>query len=252
MRNRIYNNTFYHNGYGMNWRVYGDANNTYGGEGIAQNNAAGTGSTGNVIQNNIVYDNKEGDICEFHLNDTPCTPKNWDIPTPDLRVGNWVTINGDPKFNNPDLSNPSAIATLPDISLQVGSGAINGGVALTTAVGAATGSTTLVVTDAMYFQDGTWGSDLVRGVTFFPDWIAIGTVGNTVQISSINYATNTITLASPMTWGNNANIWLYKKSDGAVVLAGAAPDFGASEYLGTGRTGTFPLPPTNLQTTTVH
>ena len=61
-------------------------------------------------------------------------------------------------------------------------------------------NTTLVVADAMYFQDGTWGSDLARGVTFFPDWIAIGTVTNTVQISSINYATNTITLASPMTW----------------------------------------------------
>jgi hypothetical protein len=26
-------------------------------------------------------------------------------------------------------------------------------------------------------------------------------------------------------------VWLYKKSDGAVVLQGAAPDFGAAEFV---------------------
>ena len=70
------------------------------------------------------------------------------------------------------------------------------------------------------------------------DWIAIGTVANVVQISSVAYGTynspaGTITLASPMTWSNGAPIWLQKKSDGALVLAGAAPDYGASEYGGT-------------------
>jgi hypothetical protein len=96
----------------------------------------------------------------------------------------------------------------------------------------------------MYFQDGTWGSDLARGVTFFPDWIAVGTVTNSVQIRSINYGTNTITLASPKTWNDKASIWLYKKSDGAVVLIGAAPDFGAHEF----GSGVPLLPPTNLKT----
>ena len=75
----------------------------------------------------------------------------------------------------------------------------------------------------------------------FPDWIAIGTVTNTVQISSVNYSTNTITLASPVTWNNGDPIWLYKKSDGFVVLVGAAPDYGASEY------EARPVPPTNVQ-----
>jgi len=91
---------------------------------------------------------------------------------------------------------------------------------------------TLVVTplatgSVVPFQDGTWGSDLARGVTLFPDWIAIGTVGNVVQISSINYDTNVITLASPMTWSDKAPIWLYKNSSGVRVLYGTAPDIGA-------------------------
>jgi hypothetical protein len=82
----------------------------------------------------------------------------------------------------------------------------------------------------MFFQNGTWGSDLARGVTLFPDWIAIGTVGNVVQISSINYDTNVITLASPMTWADKAPIWLYKNSSGVRVLYGRAPDIGAHEF----------------------
>ena len=100
------------------------------------------------------------------------------------------------------------------------------------AVGSGSGSTTLKADDALYFQDGTWGSDLARGA-LHADWIAIGTVNNAVQISSINYATNTITMASPMTWASGAPIWLYRKSDGTRVLYGSAPDYGAHEYSGT-------------------
>ena len=38
-----------------------------------------------------------------------------------------------------------------------------------------------------------------------------------------------MTLASPLTWADGAQVWLYRKSDGARVLVGAGPDFGASE-----------------------
>jgi len=67
-------------------------------------------------------------------------------------------------------------------------------------------------------------------VTLFPDWIAIGDVDKVAQIASIDYSNNTITLASPMTWSEGAKIWLYKKSDGAQVLFGKAPDLGAYAY----------------------
>jgi hypothetical protein len=49
-------------------------------------------------------------------------------------------------------------------------------------------------------------------------------------VTPINYATHTITLASAMSWSDGASVWLYKKSDGAVVLYGAARDLGANEY----------------------
>jgi hypothetical protein len=130
---------------------------------------------------------------------------------------------------NPDVTNP-ANRILPDLSLQVDSPAKDGATYLTRANGSGANLTTLVVDDATYFQDGTWGSDLARS-TLFPDWIAIGTVNNAVQISSINYSTDTITLASPMNWANRASVWLYKKSDGGRVLYGASPDMGAHEYV---------------------
>jgi len=97
-------------------------------------------------------------------------------------------------------------------------------------VGAKANSIVLAVSDALYFQDGTWGSDLARGVSLFPDWIAIGNVENIVAIRSIDYESNTITLAAPKSWSDGAPIWLYRKSDGTVVLRGSAPDFGASEF----------------------
>jgi hypothetical protein len=80
----------------------------------------------------------------------------------------------------------------------------------------------------------------------FPDCIAIGTATNTVCIAqgypagestgpTINYSTNTITLASPMTWAAGAPIWLYSKSDGVRILYGAAPDIGASAFQSAGQ-----------------
>jgi len=58
------------------------------------------------------------------------------------------------------------------------------------------------------------------------DWIRI-VASTAVQISAINYSTNTITLASPATWASGAPIYLYKDSDGTTVLNGANPNVGA-------------------------
>lgn len=237
VRNHVYNNSVYHNGYGWNAALYGGSNQSYNGQGIGQLDYSATVSSDNVIKNNLVYDNGQGDICEIGWRDNAnCTPATYDTV-----VSNWVTSSGDPRFSNPDLNDPTSqnlfsavhgyrATPIPDLSLQASSPAIDGGTYLTQAKGAGTNSTTLVVDDAAYFQDGTWGSDLARGVTFFADRIAIGTVTNTVEIRALNYATNTITLASPVTWSDRAPVWLYRKSDGAVVLVGSAPDFGASEF----------------------
>jgi hypothetical protein len=269
--NRVYNNTFYNNGYGYPKGLTCNLS-TCPWDGANMAMYSGTLNRGNVAINNIFYQSTGYSQFGSDVLDKGGLSNNWST----LAAGsgnNWCTgsqtdlvsggahgcsANGDPRFTNPDLSNPTS-TTLPDLSLQSSSTAIDGGTWLTTATNAGSGSTSLTVSDAVYFQDGTWGSDLAKasaglGGTFQADWIAIGTVSNTVQISSITYGTynnpaGTVKLASPMTWSSGAHIWLYKKSDGTQVLYGSAPDYGASEY-GSGSSGPGTVaPPSGLQAT---
>jgi hypothetical protein len=220
-KQRIYNNTIYNNGKGYDYSVYSAKNNAIMMLGIAQYDQDSGGAVGNVIKNNLLYSNGQGDICGVGWKSGACTAESYDTV-----ANNWLQANGDPLFTDPDLTAPTS-TTLPDLTLQAASTAKEAGTYLTLANGAGTNSTTLIVDDALYFQDGTWGSSLS---TIAADWIKVGTV--TVQISSINYATNTITLASAITWADNAEIRLYKKSDGVQVLYGAETDMGAHEYAG--------------------
>lgn len=208
-RNYFYNNTSYHQGNMPSCaRTPGTRD-----DGLYVQNSVDCAD--NVIKNCIFYDNVGQDILDAGGRNTYST--------------NWVTTDGDPLFVNTDISDPTS-TTLPNLSLTTNSPCLNGGTYLTQANGSGSSSTSLTVDDAGYFQDG---SGLGSGLTSVDaDWIAIGTIGNTVQISSINYSTDVITLASAMTWSDNDNIWLYKDSDGTVVLNGTAPNYGA--YQGTG------------------
>lgn len=238
---RIYNNTTYWNG-----QTYPYMQSSQPGCSTCPGKLAGinvySGALDVIVKNNISYNNYSYTLYGYDI--TVNSGKNpADYPKSIIEVNNWKTPNGDPKFVNPDVTDPKSLS-LPNLTLQSTSKAIDGGTYLTEASGAGSRSIRLTVADAMYFQDGTWGSALARGVTLFPDWIAIGEVRNVVQISGIDYSSNTITLASPMTWNDKAPIWLYKKSDGAIVLVGAGPDLGASESkfgLETDR----PSPPSN-------
>jgi hypothetical protein len=236
--NRVYNNTVFHNGHGYDWRAYGNMNVAYTGVGIAQVNGANTGSTANVIKNNIAFGNKEGAIGASGLyvgDSTPdqVSPETWDTVT--------ANMTSDPLFVDDDLSNPTSL-TLPNLALSSGSDAIDAGSALTTVAVSDSGSgTALVVSDALYFQDGSWGSSLSDVVG---DWIAVGTVGNVAQIASIDYSTNTITLSGSITRSDGDSVWLYKNSSGDVVLKGAAPDYGAYEWEDSDTTPTAPTSPT--------
>ena len=208
--NRIYSNTIYKSG---RWRQTGPQFQGY--------NIRWYGPyarVGNVIKNNLLY--LHGGVSDDIIIGS-LTINQYNTVT-----DNWLTTNGDPNFVNPDVSNPASLI-LPNLNLQPNSRAKDAGTHLTQANGAGSNSKTLIVGDALYFQDGTWGSALAGHQA---DWIAVGTTNNPVKISAINYATNTITLASPMTWSSGAKIWLYKKSDGTQVLYGYAPDMGAYEY----------------------
>jgi hypothetical protein len=213
--NKVYNNTFYNNGYGYPGFTFPVRHLTAVGWYIPN-----LSPSGNVLKNNLAYGSyaiTQGGV-ELEASSVNTFTNNY--------------ISGvDPLFVAPTVTDVTS-STLPNLNLQSGSGAINGGASLATAHGAGNASTALILHsgEARYFQDGTWGASIATGL--YADSISVGTVGNTVQISSINYATDTITLASPITWADNAPVWLYRKSDGALVLSGTAPDYGAYEYGG--------------------
>ena len=163
----------------------------------------------------------------------------------------WGHIYGSgPFLNDPGNKNANPLfvkyvspgSTSNDYHLQAGSPALNAGTNLTTANGSGSNSTSLVVADATYFQDGYGLSNPYSTVS--PDCISVTTVGNHVCITAVNYSTNTLTLASPLSWSSGDSVWLYSKSDGVQVLIGSAPDMGA--YPHTGGSAGSPAPPSGL------
>lgn len=128
-------------------------------------------------------------------------------------------------------------------SLQSGSPAITAGTYLTTVASGDSGSgTSLVVNDASYFQDGYGLSNAYSTVN--GDCIAVEAASNHVCVTGVNYATNTLTLASSISRSAGQGVYLYSKSDGVKVLTGSAPDMGAYPF--TGSSGSAPAPPSGL------
>ena len=218
--NRIYNNTFFNNGLVQRTAVLVE-------------NWEGQTPVGNVFKNNLYYSHANG----VYSGPSYSTQSYANEYNGDVR--------GNPLFVNASTTPPAGKmdSSVPNLDLQAGSPAINQGGPLTTVAIADTGSgTSLVVSDARYFQDGTYAP----AGTMSADWIAVGTVSNVVHISSINYATNTITLANSISRSSGQSVWLYKKSDGARVLYGTAPDAGAYE-VPQSSSPSAPLPPTILR-----
>jgi hypothetical protein len=244
----IYNNTFFHNGWYQKlpyeeYRYADPINFGYIGNDIWP-------CYSSVLKNNLFYNNANvhGGYDVYESGNG--SPLSW---VTDPEKGN-VTIennyndgageNTNPLFIDTTLDRPDSWI-LPDLNLQANSPAIDRGTYLTQANGSGSATTALVVDDARYFQDGNFGIDTLAwpsSVKIYADWIAIGTCENIVQIKSIDYSTNTITLESPMTWEDRTPIWLYKISDGTTVLNGNASDMGAYEYV---EGGTYS--PINLQ-----
>ncbi len=98
--------------------------------------------------------------------------------------------------------------------LQAGSQMIDAGSFLTSAAGAGTQSNQLVVADATYFSDG-FGIQI-------GDMIQFAGQNDSVQVTGINYTTNTLTLNSAMNWNTGDGV--------ALKYAGTRPDIGAFEY----------------------
>jgi hypothetical protein len=146
-------------------------------------------------------------------------------------VGNFTDDGGNIK-TDPLLVNVAA----NDFSLSLRSPAISAGGYLTTVAAGDSGSgTTLLVNDASYFQDG-------RGISGVKaDQIRVGTT-TVAQITSVNYATNSLILANSIARLPGDRVYLFTDSNGRIVLFGNAPDIGA---LPAGLQQT-PAPPTGL------
>jgi hypothetical protein len=99
--------------------------------------------------------------------------------------------NVDPQFTNEGTQNYMPRSTSPLVGRQRPQ---------TRTRAAGSNSTSLSVLDADYFIDG-WG--VVEG-----DLIRVGS-GNWVRIQSINYSTDTITLASARTWNSGDAVYLF-------------------------------------------
>jgi hypothetical protein len=149
-------------------------------------------------------------------------------------TGTWTSDPGN-IVANPNFVNYAG----NDFHLSSGSPAIGAGTYLTTVASGDSGSgTSLVVTDAGYFQDGS-GIAGVNG-----DCVSVTTATNHVCITAVNYSTNTLTLASGITRSAGAPVWLYSDSSGRQVLSGSAPNIGAS--LPNNTMAQPPMPPTGL------
>lgn len=104
------------------------------------------------------------------------------------------------------------------------------GIHLTQANGSGSSSAKLIVDDARYFYAGAdpnlW--DLAE-YGEVGDYIAVGTDTGTAtvaQISTINHATNELTLVDPISWSDNDYVWLVSR-DGVNALEsmGANPEY---------------------------
>jgi len=203
--NNIYSNTIFNSGYNIDPAYKGGSEDTA----IWFSNSV---NTGNQVKNNLYSANYQ---VHSGVTSKQTFANNWNGDT-----------QGAPKFVNASTTPPAdkTDATLPNLDLQSGSPAIDKGGALTTVTSSTGSGTSITVSNASYFQDGTYGPTGVVQA----DWIAVGTPTNVVQISSISG--NTINLAKSINWTNGQSVWLYKKSDGVIVLYGSAPDAGAYEF----------------------
>jgi len=217
--------------YADNWKIYNNTvnNSTYNGGGTKALHHAAVlnATTAASLLNNIFVDAiAASSPAQMYVFKTGDSTSKGDYNLAYMSGGSitWAS----PIANEPHAllnRNPLFVGG-NDFRLQAGSPARGSGGPLTTVASTDSGSgTTLRVVDAHFFQDG-WA-----GVA--PDQIAIGAAGNTAQISSINYSTNTITLATSISRSPGQPVSLFRNSSGTQVLYSAV-DLGAFPYTPSG------------------
>ena len=198
--NKVYNNTFFHNGINTEDPIdhmnSGIGFGLYSGSHVIQHNA---------IQNNLLYRHRVP-YGSYYVN-----------LADQIFAGNWDgDTQGDPKFvdASTDLGDPMD-ASLPDLRLESDSPCKDAGRYLTTVTSPSGSGTAFRVADAGYFMDG-WGIAGVQG-----DEIQLFGSAQRARITAVDYATNMVTVDRILTWIQNQGI--------SLSYEGEAPDAGAYE-----------------------
>jgi len=216
--NHVYNNTYWHNGYGTYQRYPdGTVPSTYWDDSYTHplcidESADGSTVYNNVFKNNIFFQNR--DLLGTSLSAICILTHH--APTYQTISNNWLDSQGDPKFMDISGITDPANKDQFNFALQASSPCVDAGGALTTITSAGGSGTVFAVTDAGYFTDG-WGIPGVLG-----DQVQILGTLEVARITNVNYATNTITVDVALTWTQGQGI--------ALAYVGSAPDLGALEY----------------------
>lgn len=196
--NKIYNNTFLHNGWNPNrpdplTSAIGMA--IYSGSHIVKFN---------TIKNNLFSDHYQ----VYGYSNVNSSDQ--------IFAGNWNgDAQGDPQFQNASKSPGDPMdSTHPDLHLKATSPAKDTGVYLTKITSSTGSGTSFQLEDSKYFIDG-WG--IVEG-----DTIQLQGTSEKAQITKIDYLTNTVSVDRSMTWTQNQGI--------SLAYYGAGPDIGAYEF----------------------
>jgi hypothetical protein len=187
-------------------------------------NSAAIPITGVVIKNNIFYKNSNGDIFFYYTNESSQTvlgnyysfmhaSNSGGRYTPSIPAQN-IKSSLDPGFVDITRTASPWDKNPYDFHLLSTSPAIDAGVFLTTTTSSGSG-TEIQVADAGYFIDG-YG--IVEG-----DVIQLQGQTAKARIVSIDYATNTMTIDTPLSWTSGLGV--------SLPYEGAAPDIGAYEYI---------------------
>jgi hypothetical protein len=191
--NHIYNNVFFNNGHQATYSGFSG--------GIYFCDWGEGDPTGNVVKNNIFYNNAGGSITTDAVTDPQVVENNWE-------TGNPLFVY---EGNGSDLD---PFGDQPNFRLQAESECIDSGAPLTIITSASGSGTQFEVEDAGYFIDG-W--NIIQG-----DEIQLEGSTQQVIITDVNYVTNAITIDQSITWIQGQGICL--------SYVGNAPDIGAYEY----------------------
>jgi hypothetical protein len=223
LHNRIYHNVFYDNAGGAIITGTSDDSDHFG-DNIIKNNILmnnGVLPLGWAANHDSGHQMSHRDMANFIV-DHNCIYTDILLPENSIYVSYNTRVSvtgvqksfGDQYKYNVDVNPLFEDASAHKFQLQEESQIRNAGSFLTTAAGSGVQSNQLVVADATYFSDGF---GIITG-----DVIQFENQTERVEIAGIDYATNTLTLNSAMSWNAGDGV--------ALKFTGSSPDMGAIEY----------------------